>query len=182
MYIFLVFWSLLDEKNAPAKASFRAYFMSASVVLVMNMINLVVLGPQYAKISTVPLLQSVQLIQIAEVFERFDAVIILLFYVGILIKATLWSMAAAVGLGELFHTSYRRFIIPVGAVIYAAAFIPQNFQQHLAIGRIIARVYRINQIFILVIPLMLYIAMLLRRRKNGLRELPADHMAGKPVR
>ncbi|WP_199615720.1 GerAB/ArcD/ProY family transporter [Paenibacillus alkalitolerans] len=167
MIVFLMFWSRLDEKKAMAKTSIRAYFVSGTVILIMNIINIAVLGPHYAAISTVPLLQTVQLIQIAEVFERFDAVIIMLFFVGIFFKAALWYLAAILGLGQLFHADYRKFILPVGAVIYAASFFPARWQTHLEVADIVAVKYRSNPIFLAAIPAFLFVVMLIRGSKRG---------------
>ena len=124
--------------------------------------NLIVLGPQLVNISTVPLLQAVQLIQIAEVFERFDALVILLFYAGIFIKSTLWFLAAVLGLSQLFHTKYRRFALPVGGIIYITSLLPSSWQSHLEIGKIVAEQFKVNMIFIGVIPAILFLVMLIK--------------------
>ncbi|TFE27247.1 hypothetical protein E2980_10140 [Cohnella luojiensis] len=110
------------------------------------------------------LLQFVQLIKIAEVFERFDELVILLFYAGIFIKTTIWYLAAVLGLSQLFNTDYRRFVLPVGAVMYAASFLPRSWQSHLEMGKIIAEQFKANMIFIGVIPTILFIVMLIRGR------------------
>lgn len=164
MIIFLMFWNYLSEKKGMAKTSIRSYFVSGAVILLWNIMILLVLGSPLAAISTVPLLQAVQLIQIAVVFERFDALVILLFYTGILIKATLWYLAAVLGLSQLFNTDYRRFIIPVGAIIYVVSFVPRSWQAHLEIGTIVAEQFKVNVIFIGVIPAILFIVMLIRGR------------------
>ncbi|MBD0383525.1 GerAB/ArcD/ProY family transporter [Paenibacillus sedimenti] len=164
MVIFLMFWSYLNEKKEMFKTSIRSFFISGIVILIANIMNLVVLGPELTGISTVPLLQSVQLIQIAEIFERFDALVILLFYAGIFIKATLWYLAAILGLSQLFHTDYRRFALPVGAVIYITSLLPRSWQSHLEIGDIIADQFHVNKIFIGIIPAVLFFVMLIRGR------------------
>lgn len=162
MIIFLTFWSYLNEKKEMTTTSIRAFLVSGVVILIANIMNLVVLGPQLVNISTVPLLQSVQLIQIAEVFERFDALVILLFYTGIFIKATLWFLAAVLGLSQLFHTDYRRFALPVGGIIYVTSLLPSSWQSHLEIGTIVADQFMVNPIFIGVIPAILFLVMLIK--------------------
>jgi spore germination protein KB len=166
MMIFLMFWSYLNEKKEMTKTSIRSYFVSGVVILLSNIMNLVVLGPQLTNISTVPFLESVQLIQIAEVFERFDALVILLFYMGIFIKATLWFLAAVLGLSQLFHTDYRRFALPVGVIIYITSLLPSSWQSHLEIGKIVAEQFMVNKIFIGVIPALLFLVMMFKRQGN----------------
>lgn len=168
MVVFLMFWSYLNEKKVLSKTSIRSYFISGIVILLTNTINLVILGPKFADISTIPLLQSVQLIQIADVFERFDALVILLFYAGIFIKSTLWYLAAVLGLSQLFHTDYRRFVLPVGIIIYSTAFIPSSWQSHLEVGELVADTdkFMMNPIIIGIIPAVLFIVMLIRGQSN----------------
>ncbi|CAN7375599.1 GerAB/ArcD/ProY family transporter [Paenibacillus sp. LjRoot153] len=166
MVIFLVFWSYLTEKKEMTKTTIRSFFVSGLVITLCNIMNLIVLGPQLVNISTVPLLQSVQLIQIAEVFERFDALVILLFYAGILIKSTLWFLASVLGLSQMFHTDYRRFALPVGGLIYITALLPTSWQSHLEIGRIVANQFMVNKIFIGIIPSILFLVMLMKGRGN----------------
>ncbi|WP_409175701.1 GerAB/ArcD/ProY family transporter [Brevibacillus fortis] len=86
--------------------------------------NIAILGTQYTSISTVPLLQSVQLIQIADFLERFDALVILLLYAGIFVKARLWFQAAVLGFGELFNLNYKKLILPIGASPGIFSFVP----------------------------------------------------------
>lgn len=166
MVVFLMFWTYLNEKKELSKTSIRSFFVSGVVILLTNIINLTVLGPQLTSISTVPLLQSVQLIQIAEVFERFDALVILLFYTGIFIKATIWFLAAVLGLSQLFRTDYRRFALPVGGIIYVISFLPRSWQSHLEIGKIVADQFMINKIFIGIIPALLLTVMLVKGGGN----------------
>ncbi|WP_223066754.1 GerAB/ArcD/ProY family transporter [Paenibacillus caui] len=164
MMVFLMFWSHLDDKKKLSGTSIRAYFIAGFVIFLMNTTTLIVLGPQVADISTVPLLQAVQLIQIPGIFERFDVLVILLFYSGIFIKATLWFLAAVLGLAQLFQTDYRRFVFLVGALIYLTAFIPPNWQSHLEIGTIVAEKFMLNPILLGIIPGLLFVIMLIRGR------------------
>ncbi|KRE44872.1 GerAB/ArcD/ProY family transporter [Paenibacillus sp. Soil522] len=166
MVVFLMFWSYVNEKKEMAKTTVKAFFVSSMVVLLSNIINLIVLGPELIKISTVPLLQSVQLIQIAEIFERFDALVILLFYAGIFIKATLWYLAALLGLSQLFRIDYRRFAIPVGAIIYITSLLPTSWQSHLEFGHFITDQLHINKVFIAIIPALLYMIMMIKSYKK----------------
>ncbi|MBW7477088.1 spore germination protein [Paenibacillus oenotherae] len=166
MIIFLMFWNYLSEKTLLVKTTVLSFVVSGIVILITNMINLMVLGPALPDISSIPLLQSVQLIQIANILERFDAFVILLFYAGIFIKSTLWFLAAVLGLSQLFQTEYRKFALPVGAIIYSLTFIPPNWQTHVEIGETIAKKYMLNPIYILFIPTILMIIMWIRGPSN----------------
>jgi len=166
MFVFLTFWRFLQEKQRPAlrRASLRAYLISSTVILTMNVLILCALGPELTKVSTIPLLQATQLIQLADILERFDALVFLLLYVGIFVKATLWFLAAVLGLGELFRLHYRYFVLPVGGAIYAAALLPRSWQEHLATGELVAIQYKLNPIALGVVPILLLAVMLIKGR------------------
>ncbi|WP_309118119.1 GerAB/ArcD/ProY family transporter [Paenibacillus sp.] len=164
MFVFLTFWRLLQEKQRQAlrKVTFQAYLVSGAVIFMMNTLTLSVLGPDFAKVSTIPLLQSTQLIQLADILERFDVLVFLLLYVGIFVKATLWFLAAVIGLGEMFRRDYRWFVLPVGGAIYAAALLPRSWQAHLETGDLIAVKYMLNPIMLGIVPALLLVVMWIR--------------------
>jgi len=175
MFVFLVFWSYLQKSEGRAvwRISVRAYFVSAAVIWTMNVLALCTLGPDFIEISTIPLLQSTQLIQLAEIFERFDALVFLLFYAGIFVKATVWLLAAVIGLEELFRKSYRWFVVPTAGALYAASLLPRSWQGHLETGKLVAERYMATPIMLGAFPAMLLVVMVVRgwiergRRRNA---------------
>ncbi|ASJ55904.1 spore gernimation protein [Brevibacillus formosus] len=167
MVIFLMYWHYLADKGIMAKTSIKAYFVTGLLLITTNIMNIAILGTQYTSISTVPLLQSVQLIQIADFLERFDALVILLLYAGIFVKATLWFQAAVLGFGELFNLNYKKVILPIGAAIYVSSFLEPNWIYHIWFGKVVAYNYMVNPVFILFIPLLLFIVMLVKGTAEG---------------
>lgn len=167
MVIFLVFWSFMADQSVMTKTTVSVYFVSGTLLIVTNMINIAVLGVSYTQISTIPLLQSVQLIQIANILERFDAFVVLLLYTGFFMKATLWYLAAAVGLGFLLNINYKKLILPLGGIIYIASFLEPNWTYHLWFGKFAAYNLTVNPTFILILPLILYLVMRVKRRKTS---------------
>ncbi|AJY76692.1 GerAB/ArcD/ProY family transporter [Paenibacillus beijingensis] len=166
MVLFLMFWSCLKPKQGMIGATFGAYLVSSTVILLSNIMNLAVLGVHYTSISTVPLLQNIQLIQIARVLERFDAFVVMLFYAGIFIRATLWYLGAVIAMGDIFNTDYRKLILPVGFVIYAAAFLEPDWPYHIFLGHFVAYTLMVNPLFYAILPMLLYVVMLMRRNLN----------------
>lgn len=61
-------------------------FHSEFIFPILNRMVIFVLGPKIAASSTLPLLETVQLIELAEVFERMDALFTLLLFLGLIIK------------------------------------------------------------------------------------------------
>jgi spore germination protein KB len=168
--IFLMFWGHLNEKKKTSIKSVLPYLISCTVILLMSILNLAVLGPEFTANSNIPLLQTVQLIQIAEIFERFDAFVFLLLYIGLYMKATLWYLAALLGLRQLFQTDYRKFLLPVGGIIYALSFQPANWQSHLATATIVGDRFMVDPTFYAFIPLLLYFVIRIKEFRNKRRQ------------
>lgn len=132
--VFLMFWSHLDNKKTLSKASVSAYIFVGIFLLIFNILNLAILDPTIASISTFPLLRSVRLIQIANFLERLDPLIIMLIYVGIFVKMTAFYLGAVLGLSSLIKVSHKKLTVIVGAFIYTISFLSPNFIYHIWIG------------------------------------------------
>ncbi|WP_141433226.1 GerAB/ArcD/ProY family transporter [Bacillus sp. 03113] len=164
MVLFLMFWSYLNEQEKMTKTTIYAYFTSGILIMLHSLFNVAILGTTYAKISNIPMLSSVRIIQIADVVERFDALVILLIFAGLFIKATLWYLAAVFGLQQLLKKDYRKLAFPVGVIIYAACFLEPNWVTHIWVGNIVGNKYYVSRLFMLIFPLLLCIVMLIRKR------------------
>lgn len=154
MVLFLMFWNHLNTPSKRNRISIGSYLFTGVFLSVINVLNIAILGTAFASISTIPLLHSVRLIQIADFVERLDAFVILLIFIGIFIKMALFYLGAVLALARLFKTSYRKFVIPVGAAIYFASFLEPNYIFHIWLGLEISVKY-IFPVFQIVIPVLL---------------------------
>ncbi|MCZ8512862.1 GerAB/ArcD/ProY family transporter [Paenibacillus filicis] len=157
MVIFLLFWRLVQESESIGKTTVCSYLSVAAFLIFMNALNLAVLGPALAGVSSFPFLQSVQLISVAEVFERMDVLMALLIFNGLLIKMMAFHLCAAMGIAELTSIPYQRWVIPVGLVIFATSFLEPSYTVHIWVGLVIS--VKIFTIFQIVIPVLLYTVM-----------------------
>lgn len=163
MVIFLMFWNLRSEHPIPVKASFTAYTSVALFLIMMNAINISVLGPALAGMSTLPFLQSVQLISIANIFERLDVFVTLLIYIGLFMKMIAFYLCAVLGFSQLTGTAYRRWILPAGSIVYGASFLEPNYSFHISLGFTVSlKLFTLFQIFI---PVVLLAAMMLNKKR-----------------
>ena len=79
----------------------------------MNAMTMSVLGPELTAVSTLPLLEVVQLIRLANFIERLDVLVTLLLYIGLYVKMTLFYIASVLMISSLFKLKNGR----VGLVI-----------------------------------------------------------------
>lgn len=116
------------------KISVYAYLFTGALLAFFNALNVMILSPPIADISSFPLLLSVRLISIAHFLERLDPFVILLLFIGLYVKTTLWYLAAVLSLAQLFRLNHRWFVVPVGAAIYFTSFLEPNYTYHIWFG------------------------------------------------
>lgn len=61
---------------------------------------------------------------------------------------------------------YRKLSLPVGFVIYIISFLEPNWPYHLFVGHYVAAKILFNPLFYAILPLLLYVVMLLRRKRK----------------
>lgn len=180
--VFLVFWSHLNNRKPLTKITVLSYLFVGVFLLVFSILNLAILDPTITSISTLPMLRSVRLIQIANFLERLDPIIMMLIYIGIFVKMTAFYMAAVLGLSQLIKISHKMLTLAVGGFIYAISFISPNLIHHLWIGFEQNLKYHFP-IFQIYVPLLLALIIMLRSifssmRKGGTKPSPASKKDG----
>lgn len=161
--LFLVFYPYARKGKNLNKIVIIAYIATAVSLTFINQLIIFVMGPDIAMFSTLPLLQTVQLIDMTEVLERMDALFTLLLFLGLGIKIAFFFQGAVIGLERITGASYRKWILPVGFTVYGLSFLSPNFTEHLQVGRGITLIYS-SPIFQVFLPLILLIVILIKKR------------------
>lgn len=164
MVLFLIFWHFVSEPSVIPKVSIYSYLTVGSILLLFNMLNIMILGAPIAKISSLPLLHSMRQVSVGSFLERLDAFIVLLLFIALFVKTTLWYLGAVVVLGQLAKTVDRRwFVAPVGGLIYYTSFLEPNYTYHIWVGIEVVTV-RIFPFFQIVFPALLLLIIVLKRK------------------
>jgi spore germination protein KB len=163
--LFLVFYPMTIRKQNLPRSVVIAYLLTALFLIVFNQLNIVVLGPQLAANMTLPLLETVQLIQLTQVFERTDPLFTLVLFLGLGTKLVAFYIGAIIGLERITKIKFVNWVIPVGAIMYGLAFLSPNYTHHIAIGRGVA-VNKWWPIFQIYLPLLLFAAVLIRKKRR----------------
>lgn len=163
--LFLVYFPLISNTKKLRKSFFLTYGIVALFLTIVNQINVLVLGPTLAEMMTFPLLEVVQLIELAEVFERMDVLFVLVLFIGLGFKVLFFYVGAVTGISEISGTGYKRWVIPVGLFIFASSLTSPNFSHHMWVGIdvVLNQVYPYIQ---MAIPIFLFLVMLFRRKKR----------------
>ncbi|WP_458461654.1 GerAB/ArcD/ProY family transporter [Paenibacillus sp.] len=161
--LFLVFYPYARNGKGLNKVVIITYIMTAIALTGINQLIIFAMGPQIAMLSTLPLLQTVQLIEMTEVFERMDALFTLLLFLGMGVKMAAFFHGAVIGLERITSISYRKWILPVGIVLLGTSFISPTFTEHIEIGRGIALIYS-SPVFQIILPVLLFVVILMKKR------------------
>lgn len=165
MIVFLLLWRLWEKPGVPVKQTVWAYIGVSVFLIFMNALNIAILGPVLAGSFYLPFLQSVRILSSLRFIERLDILVTIMIYIGLFIKMLIWYFCAVETAASLTGTSSKRWVLPIGALIYGASFIERNFTQHMAIG--LGPSTQIDTVFQIFIPLLLGLAAAIRGRSRS---------------
>lgn len=162
--LFLVFFPMIRQEKNMRRSILATYGITALFLILVNQINVLVLGPKLAETLTFPLLQVVQQIELVEVFERMDILFVLVLFIGLGTKLVLFFIGAVAGGSRITGTPYKKWVVPFAISIFGMSFISPNFTHHLWVGiDLVLKWYPIIQIGM---PAILFILILVRKNKR----------------
>ncbi|WP_028611100.1 GerAB/ArcD/ProY family transporter [Paenibacillus harenae] len=165
MVVMLVFWKYVGETNKVSRVTYWSQAGVSVFLIVMNIVVMSVLGPELSAISALPLLEVVQLIQLANFMERLDVIVTLLLFIGLYVKMTTLYMAAVFTVNAVTGTAYRHWVMPVGLLIYASSFLEKNNTYHMWIGLDIT--LKVVPLFQVALPALMLVVGIRKKYKAG---------------
>lgn len=161
--LFLVFFPLVKKKEKLRRGVVITYIITAICLVAINQVNILVLGPTLAANSTLPLLQVVQLIEIAEVFERIDVLFVLVLFLGLGAKMTAFYMGAVIGITKITGVPYKIVTVLLAVCLYILSFLSPNYPHHIWLGVKFVVTY-ITSVFQVALPFMLLLTIWIRNK------------------
>lgn len=125
-------WPYAVQSGFVRKTTFSAVLVSGLILSVTLIVIVCSLGTNLAADATIPFLEVIKLINIADIITNMDAIGVILIYTGGFIFAILNFFSAAAILSVLFKgKDYRWFLIPLGAIVmwYVNIYEP-NYSYH----------------------------------------------------
>lgn len=117
-FILMQLWKFVEKKETIRKTTFIALIISGIMLALTLVMIISVLGVNFAASATIPLLEVIRAINIANIITNLDAVGVILIFVGGFYMATLNFFAGTTILAYLFKIEdYRWLLIPVGIFI-----------------------------------------------------------------
>lgn len=136
LVIITMFLPFLNNKQN-AKKTGMAVILSGGILLSINSVLLIsILGPEIYSREMFPFYVATRLVSIADFFERFDALVILMMVAGVFFKVGGWTYGASTAISQLFKLkSDESILIPLGAIITFLALVSAStFIRHVEIG------------------------------------------------
>ncbi len=139
LVVFTMLFPYLNKEEKARKLGIQAILISTLVLLMTNLTILMSLGPDLAKGSVVPLLDTVSLVNIQGIVQRIDPiVIIMMVFVGFF-KIVIFFLAAYIGLHDVIPKlkNKKRYVTSsvLGVLlIVVALMMSQSYVEHLFVG------------------------------------------------
>jgi spore germination protein KB len=164
--VFTLFFPYVNKQKVDIIAGYTAIIFSGTILLIATTIMISVLGPFFAANSPFPLMDTVEKINIGEVFQRLDPIALIMLMIGGFFKITLFFLGAVEGFSTIVKKpNLTNITIPIMgvAVIAMSILMAPNFVEHIIVGRDIVPKILYIPLF-MVIPFMLVVIVLLKKK------------------
>ncbi|WP_110929519.1 GerAB/ArcD/ProY family transporter [Bacillus massiliglaciei] len=169
MIVFTMILPYMKNQEKTKRVGFIAIGTSGLILAFMMAINIAVLGVSLAGRSQFPLLSTIQTIDIVGFLSRLDVFFMLSSIINVFFKISLYTYAAVIGTATLFSVkeSYK-LVYPIGAIMLILSMvIGRSFTEHVIEGLHIVPIF-VHLPFQIIIPfILLILAFLKNRKKNG---------------
>lgn len=164
MAIMFAYWRLVSEKEKIAKVTLLSQGGVSLFLIFMNGLIICVIGPALAGATSLPLLQAVQLIRLANFLERLDIIVTLLLFIGLYVKIAALYLASIMVFHSATRMETRYLLLPIGLAIYGMSFLEPNNTFHIWLGLDVT--LKVVPAFQIAIPLLMLVVGVRKRYKN----------------
>lgn len=170
--VFLPIMAMLQEKKSYFRVYFAGTLISALLLLITTLTNILVLGPYQLGISYYPTYITVSLISIGDFFQRIQILVSILFLLSGFVEISICVISASKGLSNIFNLkSYKLLLIPCAILIINLYYIV--FENEIESARLMPGFDHYYKIFITaLLPLIILIAAKFRLKKGDKRPTP----------
>lgn len=110
----LVFGLLLPSVNKPKdlkKIAIIGIGLGSVILVSFSILNIAIFGPELVKINNFQILTLAEYAKLTDVFQRFEAFIIIMWVTWIFMRTTIYSYTVVLGLCHLLHFKNYRFLV-----------------------------------------------------------------------
>jgi spore germination protein KB len=163
--VFAIFFPYLNQQKSGIIAGYLAIVVSGIILLIATTVILTVLGPFLASISTFPLMDTVEKVNLGKVFQRLDPIAIIMLIIGGFFKLSILFYGAVEGFSSLVNKpKLTKFTIPImaAAVIAMSILLSENWVEHVKEGsKIVPKIIYVP--LFMVIPFLLVVIVMIKK-------------------
>ncbi len=106
-----MYWCYVDDKKAIRGTTMLAAIISGVILSMSLIMDIGVLGVKYTSIATIPMLETIKLINIGDIITHLDTLGILLMFLGGFYKMSLFLYGVVLVLATVFKIKNFNFIL-----------------------------------------------------------------------
>lgn len=171
LVVFTMLFPFLNRRGRVGKLGVQAILFSTLALLFANLTILSSLGPDLAKHSNFPLLDTISMVNIQGIIQRLDPIVIVIVVLAGFFKISIFFLAAFIGINDILPSikkKKRRYPVLVLGVILliVSLMMSDNYIEHLYIGIKLVPTY-LHIPMQVIIPLLLLLIGSVKRSLNN---------------
>ncbi|UOQ49343.1 spore germination protein [Gracilibacillus caseinilyticus] len=118
MVVFLMMWHLVEKKENIRKTAFLAVATSTILLLTSTLVIICVLGAELAKVTQIPLLETLLSIKVAMIITNLDSIGVFIMFIGGFYKTAMHFLAFSLAITWLFNKHNPKFVIIISGLLF----------------------------------------------------------------
>lgn len=164
--ILLMLFPYVNQTKAAKKSFLKGAIFGGFIIVLITFLCIIVLGSDFTARNMYPTFALAKQINIANFFQRIEAIVAGMWFISIYFKLTICFYAASLGLAQILNLKeYRPLTMPLGMIVLILSIIitpnMAEFQSYIS-----KYSFPSNLTIGLFLPLLLVSADLLRKKRN----------------
>ncbi|UOQ84068.1 GerAB/ArcD/ProY family transporter [Gracilibacillus salinarum] len=118
MVVFLMLWHLIEKKEKIRKTTYIAVATSTILLLTSTIVIICILGADLAKVTQIPLLETLLSIKVAMIITNLDSIGVFILFIGGFYKTATHFLAYSLAITWLFKKKNPKLVIIISGLIF----------------------------------------------------------------
>ncbi|QAA31377.1 GerAB/ArcD/ProY family transporter [Clostridium manihotivorum] len=165
VFVFSMYWNMVYEKEQLRKTGVKVIFYSGVLLCMSVIIDICALGAEYTEIATIPLVETIKLINIEGVISNIDAIGVIMMFLGGFFKMTIYLNAINTiftGIFRIKNVNLSLLCMGIFLLFFSILFEP-NYAYHKWMVNYDSPYYAI--IYTNIIPLILLLILFIKKKR-----------------
>lgn len=118
MFVFLMYWNYAGEKRVVRRTAIKTAILSGILLCLTIIMDISVLGAKYTSLATIPLLETVRVVNIGNIITNIDSIAIIIIFLGGFFKMSIYLNAIVSSFTTLFKVkNYKIALVSITAIL-----------------------------------------------------------------